>query len=391
MPDHEPQKPSQPPLVIDQIKRQIRARIGTSWRIGDRLPPITDLARELGMGEKNTYRAVRALAEEGLLASRPRHGTFVADRPRKAARTQRKRHVIHVPLGPDRDGMIQRMGRAFVEELQRRGREVRLDGDVPNNKNAIDLSAIDADAIALFNVNIAEIRSAQPGPMFALMDTSGRVPPGITRRYDMVGPDNEQGGLIAGECLRDFGFDDAAFVGVEDKFNPGQYASLDATRLDGFERGFGHALDDDRRFFVSNYSQPVGATFAREYAALRRRPEALFFATDEIAAGFIIGALALGLKHRRDYHLIGFDGQSHVMPAVSGGITTVAVPAEAMGRQAAEFLDMRLEHPDLPPRSISLGCTIKRGKTTPKPAKPTDPFWGDRIDWPAPSEKGKST
>jgi len=384
-------KRPQPPLIVDKIKQQLRARIGTAWRIGDRLPPINVLARQMNVGEKNAYRAVRALADEGLLASRPSQGTFVINRPRLTPPAKHKRHVIHVPLGPERDGMIQRMGRALINELQRRGRDVRLVDDLPESDKKLDLRNVDADAVVLFNPQRREVLMNEPGPVLSLLETAGRPLEGITRRYDLISPDSEQGGLLAGEFMHAFDMTDVGFIGVRDR-ESGTYSEADALRLAGFERGFGVALPPERRFYVDHYSEHAGALFARTYSELKSRPKTMFFSSDEIAAGFVIGGMVLDLQHRRDYTLIGFDGQSRARSVVFGGITTVAVPAEAMGRQAAEFLDMRLEHPDLPPRSISLGCAIRRGKTTPKPTEPHHPFRdNDAKFWPAPPVEGEKS
>jgi len=383
-------QPTRPPLMIEQIKQKIRARIGSTWRIGDRLPPIIELARDLKVGEKNAYLAVRSLAEEGVLASRPRQGTFVADRPSKSKARDRKRHVIHMALDPDRDGLIHRMGHAFIEEMRRREREVRLVRYLPDSDGMLDLRGVDADAVVLFNATHHRVLIDQPGPIISLMDTSGKPPSNITRRYDLVGPDNEQGGILAGEFMRAFDISDVAFVGVGNR-ETGQYNELDSIRLAGFERGFGKQVPQERRFFVDFYSQHEGASFARRYMDFKSRPQALFMSTDDIAAGFTVGGAILGLENRRDYLLLGFDGQSLAKSGVFGGITTVAVPAEAMGRQAAEFLDMRLEQPDLPPRKISLGCSIHRGKTSPRVTEPHHPFWKDQTYWPAPLGEGETS
>lgn len=392
MDDNTSTNSSRPPLVIEQIKRQIRKRIGTMWRIGDRLPPINELARDMGVGEKNTYRAVRELAEEGILASRPRHGTFVTDRPHKQRARAQKRHRIRIMLGPDCDGMIQRMGHAFHDEARRRNLNVEFDNHYSTRTRELDLRGIDADAVVLINAGDRQILTDETGPVFSIMDTSSRSPRGVTQRYDLVGPDNEQGGLLAGQLFEQFDITEVGFVGVGDPETGTYYRELDKARLAGFERGFGQEVPLHHRFFVDSYSDQSGAIFARQYAEMKSRPQAMFTASDDIAAGFIIGGVALNLKQREDYFLIGFDGQARGSNVVYGGLTTVAVPAEAMGRQAAEFLEMRLEHPDLPPRSISLGCTIKRGKTTPRATKPHHPFNDpDATYWPTTPGPGDSS
>ena len=47
---------------------------------GDRLPPVRALADELHLSPNTVAKAYRTLEREGVLVTRGRHGTFVADR-----------------------------------------------------------------------------------------------------------------------------------------------------------------------------------------------------------------------------------------------------------------------------------------------------------------------
>jgi DNA-binding transcriptional regulator YhcF (GntR family) len=47
---------------------------------GERVPPVRELAEELGIAPNTAAKAYRALEAAGLLAGRGRHGTFVAER-----------------------------------------------------------------------------------------------------------------------------------------------------------------------------------------------------------------------------------------------------------------------------------------------------------------------
>lgn len=376
-------------LQHEEIKRAIKRRIGRDWKPGDRLPPIDRLAREMGVGETNAYRAVRELSDEGILASRPRRGTIVRSRPAPSLAKSLVRKRVYLPLSPARDAMLQLMARAFIVEMERRGHEVKVGEALPAG-NTCDITDIDADAIVLLNEDKERIIWGDgPGPVFAVLNTGNEVPLNLIGRYDVTTSDHEQGAMLAGDCLRRFGIEDPAFLGVTEK-STGEYRLLDAVRLRGFERGFGRKLSSERLFQANAYAITSGADFAHEFSGLKSRPDAVFAVSDELAAGFAIGARALRLVPRRDYLLVGFDGQSLAYLPTLGGVTTVAVPAQAMGRQAAEFLNSRLENPDLPPRSFSLGCTMRRGKTTPRPDRPEYPFWPDKVFWPAAPVQGDS-
>jgi DNA-binding LacI/PurR family transcriptional regulator len=63
----------------DQLKQAIRGRIQSGqWPVGFRLPTMRQLSAELGVAYATVERAVRELADEGLLEGRKRGGTRVA-------------------------------------------------------------------------------------------------------------------------------------------------------------------------------------------------------------------------------------------------------------------------------------------------------------------------
>jgi GntR family histidine utilization transcriptional repressor len=69
--------------VQDEVRRRIADRV---WRPGDFIPHEADLAREFGCARATVNRALRELAEEGLLDRRRKAGTRVALNPIRRAR-----------------------------------------------------------------------------------------------------------------------------------------------------------------------------------------------------------------------------------------------------------------------------------------------------------------
>jgi GntR family histidine utilization transcriptional repressor len=69
--------------VQTEVRRRIAARV---WRPGDFIPHETDLAREFGCARATVNRALRELADEGLLDRRRKAGTRVAVNPVRRAR-----------------------------------------------------------------------------------------------------------------------------------------------------------------------------------------------------------------------------------------------------------------------------------------------------------------
>jgi GntR family histidine utilization transcriptional repressor len=64
--------------VQDEVLRRIHSR---EWKPGDLIPNETDLAQEFGCARTTVNRALRSLAESGLLDRRRKAGTRVASQP----------------------------------------------------------------------------------------------------------------------------------------------------------------------------------------------------------------------------------------------------------------------------------------------------------------------
>jgi GntR family transcriptional regulator len=91
----------------EQLVGALRRRIDAgSLAPGERLPPVRALARELDLAANTVAKAYRVLEREGLLVTRGRHGTYVAETP--PARI------------PDRERRLAEAAEAFA----RRGRQL---------------------------------------------------------------------------------------------------------------------------------------------------------------------------------------------------------------------------------------------------------------------------
>jgi GntR family transcriptional regulator len=85
--------PSSAVPPYEQLRAQIAEMIASGvLEKGDRLPPIRQLAGDLGIAEGTVARAYRELDRDGWIDSRRRHGSFVR-RPATAAPRERERVV----------------------------------------------------------------------------------------------------------------------------------------------------------------------------------------------------------------------------------------------------------------------------------------------------------
>jgi GntR family transcriptional regulator len=70
-----------PALPWQRVAASLRERVtGGEWVPGEALPSVRALAAEYGVSPPTVSRAVRVLADEGLLTVVPGWGTFVTER-----------------------------------------------------------------------------------------------------------------------------------------------------------------------------------------------------------------------------------------------------------------------------------------------------------------------
>ncbi|HJR19373.1 MAG TPA: GntR family transcriptional regulator [Actinomycetota bacterium] len=76
--------PEAPIPPYEQIRSQIASMVATGTLPAEtRLPPIRQLADDLGLAGGTVARAYRELEDTGVIATRGRHGSFVVGSPRR--------------------------------------------------------------------------------------------------------------------------------------------------------------------------------------------------------------------------------------------------------------------------------------------------------------------
>lgn len=106
--------------------------------------------------------------------------------------------------------------------------------------------------------------------------------------------------------------------------------------------GFRRALADSdhactHTLAVGDFSEESGQAAAREILDSMSDVQAIFAANDEMAHGALLEMRARGLRVPEDIALAGYDDFG-VSRLTTPGLTTVRVPAESLGRKAAELL-----------------------------------------------------
>ena len=150
-----------------------------------------------------------------------------------------------------------------------------------------------------------------------------------------VAIDDVAGGAMAARHLLVAGHRHVAFVGdVED--NPFAFASSQR-RLEGFRRALGEAgvTLPANRIRRGPFGRESAVHLTRQLLALRRRPSAIFAASDVQAFGVLDAAARAGLSVPGDLSVIGFDD---IELAAAIGLTTVRQPLRESGRLGARLL-----------------------------------------------------
>jgi LacI family gluconate utilization system Gnt-I transcriptional repressor len=140
----------------------------------------------------------------------------------------------------------------------------------------------------------------------------------------------------------------------------------DNDRTQARERGFRQALKeaglplDEAWVRSAPMELASGASLAREVkAALERNgyPQAIFIASDIIAAGFVLEASRIRLRVPKDIAIAGFD-DTEIGQAVTPPLTSVHVPQREIGQVTATLLLQRLRKERVEEPVRDLGFSI---------------------------------
>jgi len=362
-------------LTVERARRYLRSQLGTRWKTGDRLPTIEVLAESMGVGRVNALRAVQLLAKEGYLESRPRLGTVVVSEmpgavKRASGRTGDSREAplhnktVRVLSPSIRFDSFCRAAVASVgrglDELGARVEVIDCTHEEPLMTNLTMHDAV--DAVVAINPNPTALQHGCDDQLVTVITTDADYTMSRAGRYDIVGVDSAQGGFLAGQWLRNLNIGPVGFIGAGSAEGDG-FDRTSTARLEAMVHGLGTPIDKAHCWRAARYTVEFGAMLVQPYLETPDRPAALFAASDELAVGFIYGMIGRGLMPGRDYHIVGFDGQSRGRGLACGPLTTVQVSMEHMGEVAVDMLLERFVEPDRPVRRVRLGCELFEGRT----------------------------
>lgn len=328
--------------IAAEIRRQV---VDGKLKVGERLPPHRELAKQLGVSLITINKALSGLVSEGVLNSRVGFGTTVAVRPAALAVP---------PLGTPDPAAGRMLGfvlrdlnspyfSALANECERHahargyGLLMLSSGNVAEREDGQLRRLLAAGVEGLLVVSMSRTTyrltesllelQAQRFPFAMVSYTVGDHVP-------YVGMDAEAAGAIAAEHLialgrRRFGFVTDRFGSLSGEARSAGYRRV--VREHGLVMSDGMVFEYPYEGEWNDYRS--GRELGMHIAGRTERPDALFVFNDLGALGIIDGLTAAGVKVPDDIAVIGIDGIAMGAHAPVP-LTTVRPPMDQIGEHA---------------------------------------------------------
>jgi DNA-binding LacI/PurR family transcriptional regulator len=136
-------------------------------------------------------------------------------------------------------------------------------------------------------------------------------------------------------------------------------------RLGGYHDGLARAGLTEDATLVDSGDFTYDAGYAAMTRLLTARPDldAVFAASDLMAAGALGALRAAGRRVPDDVAVVGFD-DSPIAPTTDPPLTSMRQPIEEMGREMARLLLVSIGRPDAAPRHVILATRLVRRAST---------------------------
>ena len=285
---------------------------------------------------------------------------YVPNRAARSLVTRRSDSIAVVITEPTvrlfSDPFFPRLLRGISSELAARDRQLILlmpDSASEEARTADYLTAGHVDGAALVSLHGDDplpARLADAGVPLVLV---GRPPKGARASY--VDVDNRQGAQSAVAHLLNAGRRVVAtIVGPQD-----MPAGID--RLNGYRDALTDAgiAIDDKLIAAGDFTHDGGASAMRRLLNARPKIDAVFAASDLMAAGALSALAAAGRRVPADVAVVGFD-DSPLATSTTPQLSSVRQPIEEMGHEMARLLVDAVEAKETVPRRVILATELVR-------------------------------
>lgn len=339
-----------------QLARQLERLIASdALGIGYRLPPIRDLASQIGLNLHTVRAAYRRLETQGLVEMRQGHGTTVVARGLAGFASGRTAHrsftigVVLPAMAMFYEPVLAGMHEAALNDPSRvliAFADERLDAA----ESYVRHFATDADGIIVVSQTLAEPLEldAPDLPPMVFADWPGSPEPAI-----LFSP-SPLGDVV--RHLVEHGHDTIALV-TPPAHHP-NVSPLVAEYRKAVIR-FGLSLVDEP-VEVPGWTSEEGRIAMTRILESDTPPTAVMCANDPLAIGAIQAARSHGLHVGRDIAITGF-GEIELSELVIPGLTTVRLPARHLGQLAMRRLLDQIEDKPVEPLTELTGHLVIRG------------------------------
>jgi DNA-binding LacI/PurR family transcriptional regulator len=285
---------------------------------------------------------------------------YVPNRAARSLVTRRSDSIAVVITEPSArlfsDPFFPRLLRGISSELAARDRQLVLlmpDSPADESRTADYLTAGHVDGALLVSLHADDPLPARLAAAGIPMVLVGRPPKGTAASF--VDVDNREGTqtavahLIAGGRRRI-----ATIAGPRDM-------AVGTDRLTGYRDALIEAglAADPTLETIGDFTQEGGAAGMRRLLAARPDLDAVFAASDLMAAGALAALAAAGRRVPADVAVVGFD-DSPVATTTTPQLTSVRQPIEEMGHETARLLLAAVEAADPVPRRVILATELVR-------------------------------
>ncbi len=335
---------TRPATLAQQIREQLTWAISSGTLVpGDELPSVRELAARLGVNFHTVRGAYRRLAEDGLVevqqgartrvaAFDPRHLWPAGNAPRS--------HLVGVVLPTLANPFYAQLLEGAEEVARRTGTLLALATTNDDQARALravaQLATQGVDGVVAVSTEISQLLA---GPEGDLAGGERRLPlvvvdrPGVPGH--VVNVDLEEAGYIATRHLVEHGHRSIGLI-----------SPAAASNVRPFEDGYRRALLEPAHERASEHVARVdgwgphdGDAGATALLAGLGRPTAIVAISDVVAIGAMRAARRLGLRIPDDVALVGVD-DIPLLDATDPPLTSVALPARAMGAEAMATLEL---------------------------------------------------
>jgi DNA-binding LacI/PurR family transcriptional regulator len=294
---------------------------------------------------------------------------YVPNRAARSLVTRRSDSIAVVITEPTgrlfSDPFFPRLLRGISSELAARDRQLILlmpDSSAEESRTGDYLTAGHVDGVLLVSLHGDDPLPRRLNEAGIPIVLAGRPPKGTRASY--VDVDNRQGAQSAVAHLIGNQRGTVATITGPLDMPPG------IDRLNGYRDALADAglAADPALEAAGDFTQAGGAAAMNRLLAKRPDLDAVFAASDLMAAGALLALAAAGKRVPRDVAVVGFD-DSPVATSTTPQLTSVRQPIEEMGHEMARLLIGAVEASDPVPRRVILATElVRRASSAGRPA-----------------------